>query len=236
MSDWTEVKCTRQGNLSGTTLRITVLRESGVEKKWWDAAYNGITQAAEEVYSNTNINGYEIRKWKTSHDLPNNGSDAITAAQDWLDSHILANGTYLWIHDEGDYPRAAWATGAWEDAVAAIASGGYYGKGTNYHSVMAIHEAFHPLLNNTHCDEVSNLTNGQTDHALGKDIDVSYYGTSWNATPMVASYEDGSENYETKGDCSNDETTVGVTRNLSQCTVDALEYSWEHSVLNGSHR
>lgn len=225
MSKTKEGEATAGDNSTTYNLAINVFAEDRVSLSALDSAFQGVVDACDEAYTNTDIPGYEVVKYDTDHNL--DCSNKTDSGADWLNNNGFygADAACLWVNECED---AVAYSNSWQHRTQAFVSTSWYGTG-HYLSVMAIHEAFHTYILDSCAHVDAMLGSNGDEHSLGHDIDVSYYGTSFAATPMTASYNDDSENYESKGDCNNDETTSDVTRNLSTCAVDALEYSYYHA-------
>ncbi|WP_435159032.1 hypothetical protein [Haladaptatus sp. DFWS20] len=229
MSDYTIQDTKKYGNWdAGHNMEIWVLGCKNVSQSALDSAYAGVKDALGQINNRSSkIPGSVVRKVDTSKAIDcNNHWDS---GNNWLDSHGFGAGVYLWV--TGCQIAVAAGGGGWEKRRQAFVSTSWYGSGY-YLSVMAIQESFHPFILHGSCAYVQDLTNGTNEHALGQDIDTP---NGDKASPMVTSYEDDSENYESKGECNRDVITSNVTRGLTNCTVEAIEWSKDHAYWNGVH-
>ncbi|UPV77046.1 hypothetical protein M0R89_21760 (plasmid) [Halorussus limi] len=208
------------------TMRIKVMKAKVPSTSELDTVYQAVLNALDQIMDETgsaygmDIPGYVIEKYETDHSL--NCSNMESSATTWLDNNGFTDGQFLWVTNCSD--AFADSEGAWEGRTEAFVSTDWYSG--DMLGAVAIQEALHSFL----LDSCLKLPGD--DHSLGQDADEGSYD---NATPMVASYGDSSENYESKGDCNRDKNTDGVTYDITYCTVEGMNYSREHAYNNGVH-
>lgn len=226
---------TRGDTTKDHTMRVSVLKAKNPSQSALDSAYNGVVdflnQVMDRQYDNhgMKIPGFVAKKYETDKGI--DCSNKFESGNNWLDNNNFGEGHYTWVFNCGNANSAESAQeGAWERRTQSFVTTDWYGNG-HYLSVMAIHETLHAFVTDS-CTNVQQHTEFGWDHELGHDI---YQNGSNNCTPLAASYEDESQNYESKGQCNRDKTTDGVTRTLSECTIKSLQDSREHAYFNGAH-
>lgn len=215
-------------------LEVFILKAKAPDMSELDAAYDGIRSAAVELFNRDRIQGYAVRKYKTDKVI--DCDDLYGSGKTWLDNHgFNSRGSYLWVTNcglGGGRPGVASSPAngdAWNNRrrQAFVAADDNQIENNFRLSVLAIQEAFHPLIAQG-CEFVCRKFGSDADeHELGQ---AHFESGRQRHTPMTMTYA----YYANNGNCDNGNNDPdGVTRGLSICTEDAMKSSWRHA--NGYH-
>lgn len=205
-----------------------IIGDQDVTQSQIDTCYDGVESAFYEIYYHSDIAGLKIRKLQATNFSLNcsNWRDDING---WLDAHNYSHdGVYLFVTDCGFGRAVDW--NGFEDRIPARVNADYYDPPSKRLEAVAVQETLHPYIRKE-CNPVNDMIENNTtvgwEHALGK---VDAIGGDNVVTPMATTYQD---EYAADGTCNRDRTIDGYTRQLTACTVDAVEYSRDHAYYNG---
>jgi len=215
---------------SSSCLRVNVFATTSCGSWAIDAAYNGIVDAQDQIYSETNIPGVEVNQY-TSTDFTHESSDESTErgrANQWLTD----NGFYERSHNlfVSDKSMGMSYGNAWNSRCVAFIGesqvGGSLSERDRMMGVCAAHEALHGYLQSNSQSAADLMNSGNNEHSLGQ-----VYLSKGKASPMVSSYASNSDsNYAETGQCDDFESINWGewVKDLTDCATSALDYCYEY--------
>lgn len=215
-------------------LSVRVYNDVNTPDKYWDEAFESVKDALDQAYTNTSLSRTEVEKIDTDADI--DPSSHKTDGENWLsNNNIYSNGVHLFVFGghSSSFVAHAYGGNPWQNQRTAFVNAPNSANDSVFEiGVRGIHEGLHSFINEN-CNEVINQTlgggtpnfSGDDDHAMGEQI---YKNGQWRSTPMLGQY--GKDQAEA-GDCDTWVSDGYVTKELSQCTLEALPLSREHHVV-----
>lgn len=219
---------------SRNCLRVNVFATTSCSSWTIDAAYDGLVDAQDQIYSETSILGIEVNQY-TSTDLSHESSDE-SAERDHANQWLTDNGFYERAHNlfVSDKEMGMSYGNAWNSRCVAFIGEDQVDpeipKRDRMMGVSAVHEVLHGYIQAKSQSAADLMNSGNNEHSLGQ-----VHLSEEKASPLAASYASSSESdYAETGQCNDFEPIEWGewVNDLTDCTTSALDhcYNYESSV------